>query len=228
MIKVKRKPFEEIIGFLEKYNKILNVGCGGCASVCLGGGQKEVNILNEEIRLFLEKKGINKEIEGYTVERACNEKCFLNLERVVEEGNYDCIITMSCSAGTQLIAEKFPRIPVYPAVNTVAIGIDRDVGVYEERCRACGHCVIGYTGGICPVTRCAKGLFNGPCGGTNHGMCEVHPDIPCAWYEIYHRLKEQDRLEDIRRIYPIMEWKNQIQRTLFQYGYEEKYMNETK
>jgi ferredoxin len=224
MVKVKRKPFEEIMGYLERYNKILNIGCGGCASVCFGGGMREVNILNEEIRLYFQKNGINKKIDGYTVERACNEKCFLNLEDIIKEGGYDCIITMCCSAGSQLIAEKFSRIPLYPAVNTVAIGIDRDLGLYEERCRACGDCIIGYTGGICPVTRCAKGLFNGPCGGTNKGMCEVNPNIPCAWYEIYNRLKEQNRLEDILKIHPPVEWKNQIQRTIVQYGFEDRYI----
>ena len=225
MIKVKRKKFDEIIDCIEKYNHILNVGCGGCASVCLGGGQKEVDILNKELMLYYEKKGETKNIDAYTVERACNEKCFLDLPNVIEKGNYDAIITMCCSAGTQLIAEKFIKIPVYPAVDTIAIGIDRDIGLYEEKCRACGHCVIGYTGGICPITRCAKSLFNGPCGGTNKGMCEVNPNIPCAWYEIYNRLKEQNRLEDIKKIHPPVDWKNQIQRTVVQYGYEERYVN---
>ncbi len=56
MIKVKRKKFDEIIDCIDKYNNILNVGCGGCVSVCLGGGQKEVDILNEELRLYYEKK----------------------------------------------------------------------------------------------------------------------------------------------------------------------------
>jgi hypothetical protein len=123
---------------------------------------------------------------------------------------------MACGAGCQYLAETYPETPIFPAVNTVAIGIDREIGVYEERCRACGACVLGYTGGVCPVTRCAKGLFNGPCGGTNKGMCEVNPNVPCAWIEIYNRLKKQDRLDNIMKITPAMEWQNQVQRTLVQ------------
>ena len=46
-------------------------------------------------------------------------------------------------------------------------------GTWSERCRACGECVLDQTGGICPMTICAKNLLNGPCGGTNHGKCEV-------------------------------------------------------
>lgn len=224
MIKIKRKPFDEIVNSISTYYKVLNIGCGGCASTCLGGGQREVMILNEELRLYYEKKQIKKQIDAYTVERACNEKYFLNLDEIITNGNYEAIITMCCSAGTQLLAELYNRIPIFPAVNTIAIGIDRDIGLYEEKCRACGDCVIGYTGGICPITRCAKSLFNGPCGGTNKGMCEVNPNIPCAWYEIYKRLKSQNRLGDILKIHPPVEWKNQIQRTVVQYGYEERYL----
>jgi hypothetical protein len=112
---------------------------------------------------------------------------------------------------------------VFPAVNTAAIGVDREIGVYEERCRACGDCVLGYTGGICPVTRCAKGLFNGPCGGTNRGFCEVSNDIPCAWQEIYERLKAQNRLEDIKKLRPPMEWQNTVRRLIVQEPYRQRY-----
>ncbi len=48
-------------------------------------------------------------------------------------------------------------------------------------------------GAICPVTRCPKGLLNGPCGGTNHGKCEVDPDKDCAWVLIYNQLKKEGR-----------------------------------
>ena len=112
---------------------------------------------------------------------------------------------------------------IYPAVDTIAIGVDRDIGFYEENCRACGTCVLAYTAGVCPVTRCAKGLFNGPCGGTSGEHCEISADVPCAWNEIYVRLKAQNRLDDILKIQPPMEWTNQVQRTIVQKGYERRY-----
>lgn len=192
--------------------------------MCMGGGQKEVKILNEELELTFQEKGQNKEIGAYTVERACNMSFLEELDDFVED--YECIISMACSAGIQFIAERFPYKPVFPAINTIAIGVDRDIGLYEERCRACGDCVIGYTGGICPVTRCAKSLFNGPCGGTNEGMCEVDKNIPCAWCQIYERLKAQNRLSDILKIRDPMLWKDQTQRTVVQTGYAHRYMQE--
>ena len=224
MIKIEQKPFQEIVDCIQLYDHILNVGCGGCASVCMGGGQKEVNILNAELEMYFDEKNQNKEIGSYTVERACNMTFLEELDEVLKD--YDCILSMACSAGVQFIAERFPNKPVFPAINTVAIGVDRDIGLYEEKCRACGDCVIGYTGGICPVTRCAKGLFNGPCGGTNGQMCEVHKDIPCAWYEIYERLSAQNRLEDIYKIREPMEWQNQVQRAVVHPDYAHRYMEE--
>ncbi|MFH2093578.1 MAG: methylenetetrahydrofolate reductase C-terminal domain-containing protein [Pseudomonadota bacterium] len=221
MIKAKRKPIDEIKEAISGYKKILNVGCGGCVSVCLAGGQREVNALNAELQVHFKKEGISKQIDAYTVERQCNETFLEELDE--KAGQYDCILSMACGAGVQNMAARFSGIPVHPAVNTVSIGIDKDLGMYEEKCRACGHCVLGYTGGICPVTRCSKGLFNGPCGGTNNQSCEISQEIPCAWLDIYNRLKEQNRLDDILKVHPPMEWQNQTPRTIIQESYEKRY-----
>ena len=221
MVKAKRKPLEEIKEAISGYTHILNIGCGGCVSVCLAGGQREVNELNMVLKLHNKKDKTSQRIEGYTVERQCNETFLEELESMISP--YDCIISMACGAGVQNLAARFPGIPIFPAVNTMAIGIDRDLGMYEEKCKACGHCVLGYTGGICPVTRCAKSLFNGPCGSPKNGMCEISAQVPCAWYDIYTRLKEQNRLDDIRKIQPPMEWQNQTPRTIIQEAYEKRY-----
>ena len=50
MIVGERKPIEEIVEMIKGYKRVLNVGCGGCTSICLAGGQKEVDILNAELR----------------------------------------------------------------------------------------------------------------------------------------------------------------------------------
>ena len=72
---------------------------------------------------------------------------------------------------------------------------------YEEKCSLCGECVLDEYGAICPVTRCAKGILNGPCGGTNHGKCEVDPDKDCAWVLIYNQLKAEDKLDKFLKIH---------------------------
>jgi ferredoxin len=226
MIVGERKPLEEIKDMIKGYRKVLNVGCGGCTSICLAGGQKEVDILNTELRKSLKSDTVAIQIDGFTIERQCNADFFSELDEMI--GDYDAVLSMACGAGVQFVAARYPDKPIFPALNTVFVGVDREIGWYEENCRTCGECVLGETGGICPVTRCAKSLFNGPCGGTTlDGKCEVNSDVPCAWFEIYERLKKQGRLENILRIRPAREWENQTQRSLIQEAFKTRYTRET-
>ncbi len=218
MIVAERKPLNEVRNLINGYNKILTVGCGTCVAVCLAGGEKEVGILNAELKLAgkMEKKPV--ETGGVTVERQCDMEFLDEIENLVEQ--YDALISLACGAGVQFLAERFPDKPVFPGVDTAFIGANRDVGWYEEKCRGCGSCFLGMTGGICPVTMCAKSLFNGPCGGTNQGNCEISNEQPCAWYMIYERLSKQNRLDSILEICPPTDWRNTTPRTLVQPAYK--------
>jgi ferredoxin len=218
MIVAKRKPFEEIKNLLKDYKKVLNVGCGTCVAVCLVGGEKEVDVLNAELDMARKLEDNPIELGACTVERQCDREYLAELDDKVKD--YDAVLSMACGVGVQFLAERFPDIPVFPAVDTSGLAVNQAVGWYEERCRSCSSCVLGLTGGICPVTMCAKGLYNGPCGGTNNGSCEVDIDQPCAWYMIYERLQRQGRLDVIKQLHQAVEWQNQVPRTLIQPGYK--------
>lgn len=222
MVIAKLKNIEEIKETLKKYRKVLNVGCAGCTAVCLAGGQREVDIFNRQIAASFKADGITIDITGYTVERQCETDFIAELDDMVEE--YDAVLSMACGAGVQFVAERFGKKPVFPALNTVFVGVNRNIGWFEEKCRSCSDCQLAYTGGICPVAGCAKNLWNGPCGGTNRGKCEVSDDIPCAWSAIYERLKAQDRLENIFKIKPHMNWQNQKQGTFVLDEYKDRYI----
>lgn len=218
MIVAKRKPFEEIKEMLKPYKKVLNVGCGTCVSVCLAGGQKEVQVLNSELEMARRLEDDPIEMGGVSVERQCDREFLAELDSMVDD--YEAIISMACGVGIQFLAERFPHKPVFPGVDTTGLAVNQAVGWYEERCKSCGRCVLAMTGGICPVTMCAKGLYNGPCGGTNKGSCEIDPDQPCAWYKIHERLSQQGRLDLIMDITEAVDWNDQVPRTLIQPGYE--------
>jgi ferredoxin len=223
MIVADRKPFDEIKEMVKNFKKVLNVGCGGCTSICLSGGQKEVGILNEELKKAFELDHIPLQIDSFTIERQCNADFYPLLDEMMKP--YEAILSMACGAGVQFMADRYPEKLVFPALNTIFVGVDRDLGWFEENCRTCRECVLGETAGICPVTRCAKSLFNGPCGGTSReGKCEVNKDTPCAWFEIHKRLKQQNRLENILKIKPAREWRNQTQGTLVQEAYKKRYV----
>ncbi len=226
MIVAKRKSLEEIKEMLKPYKKVLNVGCGTCVSVCLVGGQKEVLVLNSELEMARKLEDNPIEMGAVSVERQCDQEFLAELDSKVDE--YEALMSMACGVGIQFLAERFPEKPVLPAVDTTGLAVNQAVGWYEERCRSCGRCVLGMTGGICPVTMCAKGLYNGPCGGTNKGSCEINIDQPCAWYKIHERLAKQGRLDYILDITDAVDWNDQIPRTLIQPGYEKKEETETK
>jgi ferredoxin len=224
MIVAERKPMDEIKALIKDYNKVLTVGCGTCVAVCLAGGEKEVGVLNSGLQIARKMENNPIELGAATIQRQCDMEFLDELADVVDE--YDALLSMACGAGIQFLAERYPGKPVLPAVNTTFMGVNKDVGWYEERCRGCGTCVLGITGGVCPVTMCAKSLFNGPCGGTNSESCEINADQPCAWYMIHERLSEQGRLDNIMEIIPANEWQNQIPRTTIQPGYEQRKNNQ--
>ncbi|MBN2039752.1 MAG: methylenetetrahydrofolate reductase C-terminal domain-containing protein [Spirochaetes bacterium] len=208
MIVGDRKPIEEIKEMLTPYKKILLVGCGTCISVCMTGGEKEVGILASELRIIsdLEKKGW--EITEDTIQRQCEREYIEPLKEKFDQA--DVVMSMACGVGVQYMAEVFPHKIVLPAVNTTFYGTNVAEGEWQERCAGCGDCVLDKTLGICPVARCSKGLFNGPCGGTDKGKCEVNKDLDCAWYLIYNRLKEHGKLDMLDEVMSIRSWKSSL------------------
>jgi ferredoxin len=201
MIIAERKPLEEIKNMLSGYKRILVVGCRTCVTICWAGGEKEVGIISSQLRLAASEEGNELSIVEATVERQCEK------EMVIEElkdkvPEVEAILSLGCGAGVQTIAEMFEEKPVFPALNTTFIGMPEAEGTWVERCGACGDCMLYWTGGICPVVRCAKGLLNGPCGGTRKGgKCEIDPEKDCAWVLIYLRLEKQGRLDLMRKYY---------------------------
>ena len=201
MIVAEQKPLEEIKRMVAPYERILILGCGTCMTVCNAGGEREVSYLHRALRLAQTKSG-NKSHSflEYTLKRQCDPE-FLDLiaERV---GEVDAILSLGCGIGVQAIAERFPDMPVLPGVNTSFMGMANEKGVWDERCAACGDCRLEDTAGICPITRCAKGILNGPCAGAKNGKCEVSKEMDCAWILIYKRLERLQQLERMRRYYP--------------------------
>jgi hypothetical protein len=191
------KSEEEIDRLLNGLGRIFIVGCGTCVTLTRTGGEPEVTAMNKR----LSEKG--KLITGQMVVAvACDN---LTREILAEFGQQidqaDALLIMTCAFGVQTIARQLKKM-VVPALNTVFIGKETAVGEFNEICTQCGTCIIGETGGICPVTSCHKGLVNGPCGGTNNGKCEIDSLKDCVWTLIYNRLKELGRLDSMRKLQP--------------------------
>ena len=204
MIVADKKPIEEIIEEVKDYSSILIAGCNECVTVCEAGGKKEVGILASALRMYFMNLGKDVRIDEVTLERQCDHEYLEEIRNNIDQ--YDAVLSLACGVGVQFMAEKYFSKPVLPGVNTCFLGVTEERGVWTERCQACGQCILASTGGICPVSRCAKRLLNGPCGGSSNGKCEINPELDCAWQLIVDRLKELDRLDDYEKLTPIKDW----------------------
>jgi len=205
MIVAQRKNIPELLSIVERHRKVLLLGCGTCVTVCLAGGQREVSIIASALRMAARLKHLPLEVDELTIERQCDN---VFLEQAAESFKQaDAVVSLGCGAGVQALAERFSTKPVYAGLNTAFIGILEERGVWTEKCAACGQCVLHLYGGICPVTRCAKHMLNGPCSGSREDHCEVSADRPCAWQLIYKRLSDIGQLDRLKEIRPAKNWR---------------------
>lgn len=201
MIVAEQKPLEEIRRIVAPYENVLLIGCGTCMTVCGAGGEREVSFLHNALRVA-QARGQDEThtFSEYTLKRQCDPEFLDSLVDRAED--VDAFLSLGCGIGVQAIAERFPDLPVLPGVNTSFMGMAQEWGIWDERCAACSDCRLEETGGICPVTRCTKGILNGPCAGTKNGKCEANKDMDCAWVLIYKRLERLEQLDKMRRYCP--------------------------
>ena len=195
MITSETKNISEILQLLSSYKKILLVGCGECATICRVGGISDLPVLAKT----LEANG--KIITGWFVPKQSCQLLKTKLElksisKLISES--DAILSMSCGSGAQTLVEILPDLPILPGSNTMFLSSQERVGDFHMQCSMCGDCILGITGGICPQSKCAKSLMNGPCSGSVDGKCETYRERDCAWHLIYNRLKKFNKLNDFQ------------------------------
>ena len=204
MIVAEQKSLDEVKTLVGDAEKVLVVGCGTCVTVCFAGGAREAAITATSLRMSSKLDGAAKDIGDVTVQRQCEWEYLDQIEEQVAEA--DVVLSLGCGIGVQALAEHFPDAWVVPGLNTSFLGMPTEQGVWVERCAACGDCILGLTGGICPIARCSKSLLNGPCGGSEDGHCEIDPEVDCAWQLIYDRLVSKDKLHVLLDLQPPKDW----------------------
>jgi ferredoxin len=202
MIISERKVLAELEKALDGQRKLFLVGCAACATACKSGGEEQIFQMQEWLQ------SIDREVTGSVI---IDEAC--HTPRVGRDlrhhkgaiGEADALLVLACGSGIQSISTSTEKL-VIGALDSLFLGNVKRFGHYEQKCSLCGDCILNETAGICPVTTCAKGLLNGPCGGMEDGRCEVDPEIECAWVAIYQRLRAQNRKGVFGRIVPPKNW----------------------
>ena len=202
MIISEPKPIDEIKELLSEFERVFILACGGCPVGCKSGGKERTEELREAL-------GGEKEITGSAeIDFLCNKALVgIGLGYYLPQlRRSDVVLVISCGVGVQATA-KMIDLPVVPANNTLSSQGMQGLWPSEERCAGCGDCILHLTGGICPITSCSKGLLNGMCGGQKDGKCEVDPERDCGWYLIYERLKKLGKLDNLKKIPPLRDYR---------------------
>ena len=201
------KPIPELVAMLRGHKKILLIGCATCMAECATGGEREVETLAPLLTMAMQNDGNPVEIRTKMLERQCEWEFIEELTAAV--GDADAILSLACGIGVQAVAERFAQVAVLPGVNTTSLAMRQEPGLWLGRCAACGECVLGETFGLCPVSRCAKSLQNGPCGGTRKNQkCEVDEESDCVWCLIIERAKARGELDSLLTVRKTKNWSN--------------------
>ncbi|MBI5248387.1 MAG: methylenetetrahydrofolate reductase C-terminal domain-containing protein [Desulfomonile tiedjei] len=204
MIVAELKEIREIRNLIDRYAKILVVGCDSCVAECAAGGHRETMLLAAALKLSYKNDNLNPVITEACLDRQCVDDFIEGIAHQVPE--HDAILSLGCGAGVQALARVYADKPILPALNTLFIGETEMRGIWQENCLGCGQCKLGHFGAVCPVTRCSKKLMNGPCGGSKGGKCEVNPEIRCGWDMIVRRLDALGELDRLSEYVPPVDW----------------------
>jgi ferredoxin len=207
MIVAEQKSIDKILRSVARYDSIAVVACGTCVAVSMSGGEAEALKIASIIKTLAVSEKRDVSVATASVVRQCDMEFLDELDSSPDVTGSSCVLSLGCGAGVQFMAEKYPDKVVIPGLDTTFIGVNRALGYWTEMCQGCGNCVLESTGGICPVSRCSKSHFNGPCGGSSRGKCEIDPEIDCAWQLIYERLKRIGQTERMLEITAARDWR---------------------
>lgn len=203
MIKSTWKPAEEIRLSLRGAGRVTVISCGTCASLSDTGGERGIRFLEGLCKAW----GVEV-IASRCLAACCPEEAMRQVLKKYEKhiSRSDALVMLCCSGGVKSAFLCAPGVPIVAALDTVgSVPVSHsDDLVARSTCYYCDHCVLTFTGGICPLSECpAKKLF-GPCGKypPQGGRCEVDPARDCIWIEIEKRgdLEALRRLEELHAL----------------------------
>jgi hypothetical protein len=202
MIKTRWKSRAELEHALRNARKVAVFSCGTCANIIDTGGPKGIEVMK---RLLGE---LGKEVVVAEVALACcAEELMRPLFNAHRKALADCdaVVIISCAGGVKSAILSNPGAPVIAALDTLGSApvSFQDSPVARSVCTTCGHCVLSYTGGICPISECPTKRKYGPCDkAPKEGTaCAVNPERDCVWIEIAKRgdLKALEELAEIHK-----------------------------
>lgn len=197
MLAVQIKAEAEILPLISS-KRLFIVECLGC---------RDVHYPVEEAAEFID--GLKNEIVGKAaLDYLCHREFAHEYVKAYagEIERAEVVLVFSCGVGAQVVSSLLEDRIVYTCCDTLYVNGFQGLTAKEFNCDQCGECYLNYTGGLCPVALCSKNLLNGPCGGSQAGKCEVDPDMPCVWQQIFDRLAKLGQLHTLERLGTPKNW----------------------
>jgi len=198
-----QKPIEEILTRFKPKEKVFVVGCGNCAAKCHSGGEAETREMAQRLkRRGVQVVGWACTDNGVSLCKLTVTKKMLKEDHKSETEQADSFLVLACGQGIHTVIDATEGAMVHVGCDTIFGGETVSDDFIREYCSLCGECIVEYTGGLCPVTLCAKSLLNGPCGGAKDGKCEVDKNRDCGWQLIFDRLRAIGKVEEMKKYMP--------------------------
>jgi hypothetical protein len=182
------KSAEELDYMLGDADKISIFACGVCANLSDTGGRRGIRFLKKTL-----EKGGKQVICTRNVLACCSEEIMRQAVRLSARAlrESDALVMISCAARVKSAFLCEPGIPIVPAADSVgSVPVSRSNDpVALSLCTNCSHCVIGFSGGICPLSACPSRKKYEPCSryDENDGLCVIDLSSRCIWQEIERR-----------------------------------------
>lgn len=207
MIITKQKEISGIYEMIKPYSKILIAGCDGCCQP--PRSISEATVLGQLLELKAKTEGKELKWKAITILRQCDDRIAATSIRPFVD-DFEAVVSLACGLGVVMLNKVADKILTFPAQDSQFGGVQNlGQNSFIQYCETCGNCLLAVTGGVCPIAGCAKHLNNGPCGGTVDGLCEVgNYTRPCAWIEIYKRLKKFNRLDLFTQYRPARDYRS--------------------
>ncbi len=202
MLKSVWKSLDEIEASLAGKQKIAVISCGVCANLSGTGGAKGLKTM----------RGLAKKMGKDVLFTQCVIACCSHEVMTQAKSMYldpvakkcDALVMLSCAGGVKSAYLTRPGVPVVAALDSVGSAVitnDSDL-VATSLCSGCGQCVLTFTGGICPVSKCPSKRHYSPCkrSPVDGTECAVDPSKECIWKEIEKR-GNLAALEELGRIH---------------------------
>jgi hypothetical protein len=117
----------------------------------------------------------------------------------------DALIVLSCAAGIKSANACSPGLPVITVLDSVgsAAVACSDPVLARSLCTSCGHCVLSYTAGICPISECTSKCKYGPCKkfSESNTFCAIDPTRDCVWHIIRKKSDNYQHLSHLKGLH---------------------------